>query len=47
MVLITQSQHNNTDNDYNDDNMMCVNVWFEFFWRDISMSKPMIYGRET
>ena len=30
---ITQSQHHNgnNDNNYNDDNAMCMNVWFEIF----------------
>ena len=28
---ITQSQHCNDDNFYDDDNMMCVSVWFEIY----------------
>ena len=28
---IRQSQHWNNDNNYNDDYVMCVSVWFEFF----------------
>ena len=28
---ITQSQHCNNDNNYNDDNVMSASVWFEFF----------------
>ena len=27
---ITQSQYCNNENNYNDDNMMHVNVWFEY-----------------
>ena len=42
---ITQSQYCNNDNNYNDDSVMCVNVWFEFF--SGKMSRPMIYERET
>ena len=28
---ITQSQHYNNDNEYNNDNMMHTNMWVEFF----------------
>ena len=38
---MTQSQHCNNDNNYNDDNAMCVSMWFTL------MSKPMIYEEEN
>ena len=41
----TQSQHPNNDNNYNDDNVMCASVWFEYFG-GLLKSKPMIYGKE-
>jgi hypothetical protein len=43
---ITQNQHCNNDNNYNDDDVMCASVWFGFCNGLCYMSKRMIYGRE-
>jgi hypothetical protein len=46
---LTQRQHYNNDNDYNDDDsMMHANVWYEYLGGlYISMSTPMIYMEKT